>query len=262
MTFLKRIIRAKPQPPAPRSRTSELVYAIGDVHGRLDCLEPLLDAIRADAQAHAVRPRLIFLGDLVDRGPESRQVVDRVLELSIQGWCDVDALKGNHEEALLLFLEEPPFGATWGDHGGGPTMLSYGVAPPRTRTDDEAWTAARDAFAAALPDEHLAFYKALKLWTVSDDYLFVHAGVRPGTPIERQEEADLLWIRAPFLEVERASDKVVVHGHTPSEQVEMTPWRIGTDTGAYATGLLSAVKLHGTERRLIQARPSRARRLA
>jgi len=262
MTFLKRIIRAKPAPPAPQSRTRELVYAIGDVHGRLDCLTPLLEAIRADAEATGLRPRLILLGDLVDRGPESRQVVDRVLALVAEGWCEVETLKGNHEEALLLFLEEPTFGAAWAEHGGGPTLLSYGVAPPRTRTDEAAWAATRDAFAAALPAEHLAFYRGLKLWTASDDYLFVHAGVRPGVPIERQVEADLLWIRGPFLETERSGDKVVVHGHTPADQAEMTPWRIGVDTGAYATGLLSAVRLHGAGRQLLQARPGRARRLA
>jgi serine/threonine protein phosphatase 1 len=228
---------------------------VGDVHGRLDLLDPLLDQIRADAARLAVerRPVLVFVGDYVDRGVASKGVIDRVIALKREDRFEVCALKGNHEEALLAFLEDPYFGPTWSEQGGAQTLLSYGVTAPMMRTDEEQWEKARQAFAAALPADHLRFLQGLALMAVFGDYVFVHAGLRPGVALEAQSEHDLLWIRQEFLNSSRPFEKIVVHGHTPAEEAFLGDNRIGIDTGAYATGVLTAVRLEGANQRFIQA---------
>ena len=244
---------------AAPSTAGRLVYAVGDVHGRLDVLGPLLRDIAEDALAERPdhRPLLVFLGDYVDRGPDSRGVIDLILQMQAWQKFEVRALKGNHEEALLQFLDEPAFGATWLEHGGAATLASYGVQPPAQRTDPQAWKPVRDAFAEALPAEHLAFYQDLELMITEGDYAFVHAGVRPGVALADQAERDLLWIRQEFLAERGRFEKVIVHGHTPMETPQLTPTRLGVDTGAYATGVLTAVRLHHEEQRVLQARAKR-----
>lgn len=249
----------KRQPDRPPHTGGRLVYAVGDVHGRLDVLGPLLRDIAEDAlrSRPAETPLLVFLGDYVDRGPDSKGVVDLILQMQGYGRIETHVLKGNHEEALLRFLEDPPFGAVWLENGGGPTLISYGVEPPAARTDAEAWVRTREAFARALPPAHEAFYESLELLITVGDYAFVHAGVRPGVAIEDQVERDLLWIRQEFLEAPGPYGKVIVHGHTPTEEAQLTRHRLGIDTGAYATGLLTAVRLEGEDQRLLQARARR-----
>jgi serine/threonine protein phosphatase 1 len=243
-----------------RSTGGRVVYAVGDVHGRLDLLDPLLSTIARDVTVSRPdqTPLLIFLGDYVDRGPESAGVIDRVLSLQGRTNIETRALKGNHEEALLEFLAQPTFGPTWLDHGGGPTLAAYGVAPPAVRSDPVAWAAVRDAFALALPPAHLAFCQALELIVTVGDYAFVHAGVRPGVPLERQTEKDMLWIRGEFLASRNGFDKVIVHGHTPTQEPQLTPFRIGLDTGAYATGVLTAARIQDDDCRILQASVARA----
>ena len=160
---------------------------------------------------------------------------------------------GNHEDALLRFLDDPSIGPDWIEHGGAETLKSYGVDPPH-RTNPVTWTDVRDRFAQALPDDHLVFFQGLEHYAVVGDYIFAHAGVRPNVALEQQTTQDLIWIRRPFLEVDKASDRVVVHGHTPTETPHMGRWRIGVDTGAYATGVLTAVRLMGTERAFLSTR--------
>ncbi len=247
---------------APRGRPStggRLVYAVGDVHGRLDLLTPLLHDIFEDALSSrpAEPPLLVMLGDYVDRGPESKGVVDLLLQMQGDARFETRTLKGNHEEALLRFLDDAAFGPTWLDNGGGATLASYGVQPPATRTDTEAWRAARDAFAEAMPTKHAAFYARLELMVEAGDYAFVHAGVRPGVGLADQSERDLLWIRQEFLQATQSFGKVIVHGHTPTEEAQLLPNRLGVDTGAYATGVLTAVRLEGEDQRLIQQRAKR-----
>ena len=243
---------------APSTR-GRLIYAVGDVHGRLDVLGPLLRDIATDAVAAATasRPLLVFLGDYVDRGPDSKGVVDLILEMRALDRFEVRSLKGNHEEALLQFLGDPTFGQTWLEHGGGPTLVSYGVQPPAQRTDAEAWVKVRDAFAEALPPDHLAFYQGLELMSVEADYAFVHAGVRPGVALADQSERDLLWIRQEFLQERGPFEKIIVHGHTPLEAPQLAPNRLGVDTGAYATGVLTAVRLHGEDQQVMQSKAKR-----
>jgi serine/threonine protein phosphatase 1 len=257
--LFSRLFARKPTREAPPSTGDRLVYAIGDVHGRLDVLAPLLRDIGQDALAarRPERPLLIFLGDYVDRGPESREVVDLVLQLQSDGAFEVAPLKGNHEEALLQFLDEPGFATTWMEHGGGATLASYGVQPAASRTDASAWVSVRDAFAKALPVTHQRFYQQLELVRVVGDYAFVHAGVRPGVPLEDQTERDLLWIRQEFLNDRGPFGKVIVHGHTPTEEPQMLKHRLGLDTGAYATGVLTAVRLLGEDQRLMQSKVQR-----
>lgn len=230
------------------------IYAIGDIHGRDDLLARLLGQIEADAHEHpASRNILIFLGDYVDRGLQSRAVLDR-LSGDLMPDFERVFLKGNHEQAMLQFLEDASFGKTWKYYGGLETLHSYGVTE-LTRTDDPAaFEHARERFAEALPERHLRFLKSLAISAEFGSYFFAHAGVRPGVPLNRQIEEDLLWIREGFLESDRAFGKVVVHGHTPVEQVVVKSNRIGVDTGAYMTGVLTAVVLEGTSRRFVQTR--------
>jgi serine/threonine protein phosphatase 1 len=232
---------------------------VGDVHGRLDALQPLIRAIADDLEATppVQSAMLVFLGDYVDRGPESRGVVDMILRMKGQQGLEVRTLKGNHEEALLQFMQQPTFGAAWLEHGGGATLASYGVQPPASRTDPDAWAEVSAAFSAALPVDHLTFYRALELMIDVGDYAFVHAGVRPGVPWDQQAERDMLWIRQEFLQEKGPFGKVIVHGHTPMEQAQLLPHRIGVDTGCYATGLLTAVRLQDEDQRLIQAKAER-----
>jgi serine/threonine protein phosphatase 1 len=230
-------------------------YAIGDIHGRIDLLNLLLERIREDIATRSMleRPLLIFLGDYVDRGPASREVIEQIMAL--RSSYTVVSLRGNHEDALLRFLTDPTIGPDWVEHGGAQTLLSYGVQPPQ-KADPVPWADVRDRFADALPDSHLAFFQGLEHYAVIGDYVFAHAGVRPAVALEQQTTQDLMWIRKPFLEVEKAIDRVVVHGHTPADTPHMGRWRIGVDTGAYATGVLTAVRLMGTDRAFLSTRPT------
>lgn len=249
----------------PRAPDDCVIYAVGDIHGRADALGPLLEAIVQDAQqSPAKRIVIIALGDYVDRGADSRRVIDLLLAVSRVPLLETHFLRGNHDETLLGFLSDPASGPTWCDYGGRETLASYGVIPPSARTDAEAWARTAEAFADALPSSHKSFFVALKDSVEIGDYFFCHAGARPGVPLHQQSQRDLLWIREPFLQDDRRFEKVVVHGHTPDEAVHSDRRRIGVDTGAYATGLLTAARLEGATRRFIQAsvRPGGSARVA
>ncbi len=234
------------------SRIDRLTYAVGDLHGYDDLFERMLDRIRVDAELAGEKPRLVLLGDYVDRGPASRQVIERILRLRDASWCDLVALKGNHEEALLRFLTEPDFGDTWREWGGGATCASYGVA--YMANSAAIWEEVRDAFARAIPPEQVAALRGLPVSFQAGDYLFVHAGVNPDRPLDEQDGETFMYIRGRFLRSEKACDYVVVHGHTPVPEPENLEWRIGVDTGIYFTGVLTAVRLLGETRTLLQVR--------
>jgi serine/threonine protein phosphatase 1 len=240
------------KPTAPASVPDGMVvYAIGDVHGRDDLLAQIIAALREDAATTSDHATVVFLGDYVDRGPGSRAVIDRLIEASDDDTIAWRFLRGNHDQSVLDFLRNPLTGMAWSDFGGRETLESYGVtAPPGANS--EAWRAAAAAFAAALPLEHLNFFEELEPSCEIGDYFFVHAGVRPGVPLDRQSPRDLLWIREPFLSDPAPLPKVVVHGHTVTPQVHADDRRIGIDTGAYATGVLTALRLRGEEGAVIQ----------
>jgi serine/threonine protein phosphatase 1 len=224
----------------------QFVVAIGDVHGRLDLLEDLWHQIDAASRLSSARHRtLIFVGDYIDRGLHSAHLIDRLLE----GFTGFDTifLKGNHDETLLQFLTDPGIGEAWRSFGGLETLRSYGVA----HVPGKSWSQTRGEFAAVLPRTHLEFFKNLKLHVTIGDYLFVHAGIKPRVPLEEQRETDLLWIRDEFLDSAVSFGRIVVHGHTPSDAPVVRPNRIGIDTGAYMTGVLTALVLEDRSRRFL-----------
>ena len=236
----------------PKVPEGELIYAVGDIHGRADLLAALLRQIEADAQASEAKKRtLIFLGDYVDRGPEVRGVIEMLVSGLPQGFA-AHFLKGNHEALLLGFLDDPSRLAAWLLNDGDTTMASYGVdvdALNRARARPAEW---RDAFAAVLPDAHLRFFRDLELSVARGDYFFVHGGIKPGVPLAAQTESDLIWIRRPFLDWNEPFEKFVVHGHTPSHEPVTRANRICVDTGACFTDRLTAVRLEGETRKFLQ----------
>lgn len=223
------------------------LYAIGDIHGRLDLLEKLLAMIDEDDAARGnAATELVFLGDLVDRGPDSRGVVDRLLALS-RGTMPARFLMGNHEEVFLR--------AVGGDVralrfliriGGRETLLSYGITDEQYRSLD--YDDLAEMMRARVPQAHIDFLAAFEKWIEVGDYLFVHAGVRPGIAIAEQTTSDLYWIRDDFLRHRDSFDKMVVHGHSITEQIDLRSNRIGIDTGAFASGRLTAIGLEKDER--------------
>lgn len=233
------------------------VYAVGDIHGRADLLEQVLKNIDADfAQAPQPKRIEVFLGDYVDRGPASRQVLELLNERGIihpvghERSRQVVFLKGNHETLLMNFLVRPSTLDSWKRLGGLDTLMSYGLAPtlnadPHTQADLAI------AFGKALPPSHRQFLNDLQPSFTCGDYFFVHAGVRPGVALEKQREEDLLWIRQEFLLCEDDFTKIIVHGHTPVPEAEIRSNRINIDTGAYATGRLSCLVLEADKIRLI-----------
>ena len=228
--------RAKPSVPA-----GSRVYAVGDVHGRADLLRAVFTRIDGDLNARPVaKPIQVFIGDYIDRGPHSREVVELLIARGREH--NAQFLKGNHEAYAVRFLTDPAVLAEWKYVGGINTLLSYGVKPGGG-DDQQSQREAAIAFDRAIPDSHRQFIQGLKLSFTHGDFFFVHAGVRPGTPLQKQLEHDLLWIREDFLLHEEPFGKIVVHGHTPVREPEIRPNRINIDTGAFATGRLTCLVL-------------------
>jgi serine/threonine protein phosphatase 1 len=233
----------------PRAPEGLRIYAIGDVHGRADLLTDAFARIDADRKGRPVEETLhVFLGDYVDRGPRSREVLDALIARGRRH--PAVYLKGNHESYLLEFLQAPEVLTTWRLYGGLHTILSYGLTPSIAPDQGEC-AALASSLGAHLPKSHLRFLNSLKPSFTCGDYFFVHAGVRPGIALAQQREEDLLWIREEFLLHEEAYEKVVVHGHTPVVEPDVRPNRINIDTGAYATGRLTCLVLDDDERRFI-----------
>lgn len=272
-----------PGEPAPRAAVppGTVAYAVGDIHGRADLLRELLDGIRHDARLRPARRRvLVTLGDYVNRGPECRAVVDLLLAPGLDGF-EVVNLMGNVEQAMLRYLDgEMAIAINWLEYGGIETAAAYGVACPLPRRNDEhlleamRWhdgyqdaygatmppqpeeiaglEALRHELAAALPPEHLAFFRGLHTMRREGGYCFVHAGVVPGVPLDEQAPRDCMWIRRRFLDSALDHGAVIVHGHSISAQPEVRRNRIGIDTGAYKSGVLTCLVLDGAERSFLQ----------
>jgi serine/threonine protein phosphatase 1 len=220
--MLARFFRSAPAAaPVATVPDGTRVYAIGDVHGRLDLLRDLHQQIRDHGREYPVDRRVVVhIGDYIDRGYQSRQTIDYLLDSPLAGF-DMVYLQGNHERTLLEFLEDLSVGPSWLRYGGRETLFSYGLE----------WD--RDP----------------------EDYLFVHAGVRPGVPLERQRPEDLLWIRDEFLRSDADHGKVIVHGHSISEEPVLRANRVGIDTGAFATGRLTCLVLEGNQRSFLSTQP-------
>lgn len=231
---------------------SEVVYAIGDIHGRADLLSRLHRTIEQEVAASEQQRRftIVYLGDYIDRGPHSSDVIDLLLDEPVKGAESV-LLKGNHEDALLRFLAGDAGADAWLSIGGGATAMSYGVSLRGSDNSALSSETVRDRLLAAIPSRHLSLLEQLKLFYEAGDYLFVHAGIRPGVPMEHQDPKDLLWIRGEFLQSRRNHGKIVVHGHASGSTVVERPNRICIDTAAYATDRLSCIVLEGRQRRYI-----------
>jgi len=239
----------------PKGARGYRAYVIGDVHGRLDLLEDLLAKIHAEMQHRPSRKTLlVFVGDLIDRGPSSSEVIERLRTYRRPGIQPVFLL-GNHEEVLLRIVGgDESLIASWLQFGGLQCLESYGVdvSKLRGRSAQQVIEIAR----AAIPANHVEFLESFIDSCRFGDYLFVHAGIRPGVELELQSQADMRWIREPFLFDDTDHGFIVVHGHTISEEVEDRPNRIGIDTGAYRTGILTALAIEGKNRWLIDTGPA------
>ncbi|MFZ2029549.1 MAG: metallophosphoesterase [Vitreimonas sp.] len=224
-------------------------YAIGDIHGRSDLLVELLAVLENRAPSEVrdgVHPVVVFLGDYVDRGPNSAGVIDLLLKGAPFGY-ERRFLKGNHEQSMLAFMEAPLENRAWVLQGGAETLRSYGVTPPPpVGARDEDWVRVSRQLSANLPSAHLDFLNGLERYLVFGDYAFVHAGVDHSRSLEQQTDADLYWSRQRFLASKKRFSHVVVHGHTPADRPYVDDRRIGIDTGAYASGMLSAARFEGT----------------
>lgn len=239
--------RGAPQRPAPTAPPGRRIYAIGDLHGRRDLLDKMHELLRIDA-AHAPEAEkvVIYIGDYIDRGDNSRGVIELLIRKPLDGFRAVH-LMGNHEAFLLRFLEDASIAPNWLANGGDATLLSYGVPIRFTEFD-----AIQAQFRRELPQSHLAFLRRLALSHIEGDYMFAHAGIRPGRDVTQQDAQDLMWIRDEFLGSNADHGKVVVHGHSISPEPQFLDNRIGIDTGAFATGKLTCLVLEGTSRRILQ----------
>jgi len=228
------------------------VYAIGDIHGRSDLLADLHNRIRADASlaVQGTRCVVIYLGDYVDRGPDSPGVIDTLLSRPLPGFARV-FLRGNHEAQFLDFMEHGKGGGEWLRLGGDATIHAYRVPWPTTGDEHERLAALAANLSRAVPREHKDFLRSLRNFASIGDYFFVHAGVDPMRPLDDQDPRDLLWIRRRFLDWQENFGKIVVHGHSTSRKPELRGNRIGIDTGAYLSGTLTALVLEGGRRRFI-----------
>jgi serine/threonine protein phosphatase 1 len=281
MSLLRRACPADPGRP-PHTPPDTVVYAIGDIHGSDGLLGELLEGIRRDSAERAARRRvLVFLGDYVNRGQDGRAVVDLAIDPGLPEF-EVVRLKGNNEDLVVRFLDgDLVVGAHWLDYGGIETMRHYGmeVSNPWARDPAELealrWKSEsmadygvgsaaplagkedflvklRDRFESCLPPRHREFFRALRVAHREGDYYFVHAGIRPGVPLDRQKDLDCMWIRQSFLDSDADHGVVVVHGHSIAPQPEVRRNRIGIDTGAYLCGVLTCLVLEGSERVFLQ----------
>lgn len=252
LSALRNLFRpAEPEPFPAAVPAGERAYAVGDIHGRLDLFVAAIRAIEADDAVRApARTTVILLGDLIDRGPDSAGVVSAAREWQLRR--RVRILAGNHEEMLLLALEREDVLRSFLRHGGRETVLSYPVDPVAYAAAD--YPGVQALMRRAIPAADIAFIRSFENVIRIGDYLFVHAGIAPEVPVERQREGDLRWIREPFLSYGGDHGCMVVHGHTITEEPQLRNNRIGLDTGAFMSGRLTVLGLEGTDRWLIEAR--------
>lgn len=250
----------RPTPPAARFPAERVGFAVGDIHGRADLLTDMLDMLEARAEAETRPggpPIVVFLGDYVDRGPDSRGVIDLLLSGRPFGY-ERRFLKGNHEQSMLGFLDDPMARRAWLLQGGVETLLSYGVQPPPpVGAEEQDWIGVAQLLMARLPPGHYDFLQSLERYVELGDYAFVHAGIDTGRSLAEQTDEDLFWIRASFIASKRPFSHRVVHGHTPVDEPYADSRRVAVDTGAYASGTLTAarfeadqVSFHPVSRRL------------
>ncbi|MBB4200571.1 serine/threonine protein phosphatase 1 [Rhodoblastus sphagnicola] len=233
---------------APSIPANLRIYAIGDIHGRADLLAKMAELIRSDIADAPLQALTVLLGDYVDRGLQSSQVMEWLATGAFP--TPFVALKGNHEETMAKALDEPELIGSWRQYGGLETLMSYGVDVSLVMKG-QGYDRASVDFARKLPATHLKLIEAMPTSYVVGDYFFCHAGIRPKLGLKAQEDRDLLWIREEFLNSDAPHEKIIVHGHTPAPNIEIKHNRINLDTGAYMSGKLSCLVLEGDQRRVL-----------
>jgi serine/threonine protein phosphatase 1 len=234
----------------PHIPKNQRVYCIGDIHGQADLLAQLHEMIMTDAEQFAGKKTIVYLGDYVDRGDQSRQVIDTLVNQPLAGFECV-YLKGNHEQAMLDFIQYPGAAASWISFGGREALLSYGIPLLHIPSNSDIEELSRK-LDEKLPDSHRDFMtNTLNSWQYGS-YYFVHAGIRPGVPLENQNKEDQLWIRDDFLNSTEDHGAIVVHGHSIKPEPDVRPNRIGIDTGAFSTGVLTCLVLENDTQRFLQ----------
>lgn len=236
-----RLSRSRSNPRRPRLPEGLRIYAMSDIHGRADLLQQMFTVIDRDLATIGPRRAIhVYLGDYIDRGPDSNRTIELLIQRALKH--ESVFLKGNHEAFLLDVLNNPHQLQDWKQYGGLQTLASYGLRPSLNPDPAEQVELIRE-LAQAIPPQQLKFFNGLRPRFVCGDFFFVHAGVKPGVPLARQQEQDMLWIREEFLESDRNFGKYVVHGHTPVQQPDIRPNRANIDTGAYATGNLTLLTI-------------------
>ena len=238
-------LQARARVTIPEGRVSD-IFAIGDIHGCLDLLVAAEQRI-FERMKHSNKPVIVLcVGDFVDRGPDSKGVIDHLIRKMPAPFYRI-CICGNHDDAFLEFLESEQLDLGWLEFGGDKTLKSYGINVARLRSEDPSGLLLREAARDNVPADHVDFLQRLPVALSIGRYLFVHAGIVPGLPLAAQSDADLMWIREPFLSRGSGLDITVVHGHTPVGTIQHGPNRIGIDTGAYATGKLGVLHIgsHG-----------------
>ncbi|HER26477.1 MAG TPA: serine/threonine protein phosphatase [Rhodospirillales bacterium] len=229
----------------PRTEPGQRIYAIGDIHGCFDLHAHLLEKIVAHANGAADRDHhLVYLGDYIDRGADSKRLIETLIAPPPKGF-QAHYLMGNHESMMLQFIDGDNDASMWLNNGGRQTLCAYcgdEVSDPELIHRD---------LLANLPPAHEDFLRSLKISHSSGDYLFVHAGVRPGVALENQSEQDIIWIRGLFLKSNKDFGKFVIHGHSIEPEPQIRKNRIGIDTGAWRTGVLTCLVLDGVEKNFL-----------
>jgi len=251
--MIKRLIkklRQPTEPTQPHIPQNQRIYCIGDIHGRADLLQQLHQKILTDATAYPGKKIIVYLGDYIDRGEQSRQVIELLLTHPLPDFEPI-YLMGNHEQVMLSFIEYPEVSAAWLTFGGRQALNSYGIPLAHIPIKKELAPLARQ-LVENVPDAHWEFlHNCVSSWQCGS-YYFVHAGIEPGVALDKQVLEDQLWIREEFLRSKRDHGAIVVHGHTITEEPEVLPNRIGIDTGAYESGVLTCLVLEGAGHRFLR----------
>ena len=248
--LVKRLKKPSQEGTQPYIPEGQRVYCIGDIHGRADLLEEIHHQILADAEGFEGKKYVVYLGDFVDRGSHTKQVLHLLLEQPLPGFEAV-YLQGNHEQIMLSFIEHPEATASWLNFGGREALNSYGIPLAHIPGSAEVFALA-NRLDQVLPDSHREFLQSCATSWRCGSYYFVHAGIRPGVALEQQLPEDQLWIRDEFLDSKKDHGAIVVHGHSIVAEPEILPNRIGLDTGAFRSGVLTCLVLEGDQQRILQ----------
>jgi len=248
--FFNKLRKSKDKGTSPQIPDGQRIYCIGDIHGRADLLRQLHETILSDAADYKGKKTVVYLGDYIDRGEQSREVIEILLSEPLAGFKTV-YLQGNHEQWLLNFLDYPVEGSAWLSFGGREMLSSYGIPLAHIPTQSEIPTLA-EQLRQALPEAHKNFFKDCQACWQCGPYYFVHAGICPGVALEKQVLEDQLWIRDEFLDSKKDHGAIIVHAHNVTLEPQFLPNRIGIDTGAFSSGILTCLVLESDKQSILQ----------